>query len=107
MIAIDHTGLLARHAPGAARFLAEVLGLGAPVADGAEGDIFSLHLDSTSFLSCSTATSVPAQHIAYARTPRPSKSGASAPIPSGEFRAEVTPSAAWCHLLTGDGQLQQ
>jgi catechol 2,3-dioxygenase-like lactoylglutathione lyase family enzyme len=64
-VSIDHLGLAARDAESAARWLAEILGVGAPVADGPDQDMYTVALGGTSSLVFSTAPTVPTQHIAF------------------------------------------
>jgi catechol 2,3-dioxygenase-like lactoylglutathione lyase family enzyme len=64
-VSIDHVGLPARDAAAAAQWLAEMLGLKAPVPDGPEGDLYTLALNGTSSVVFSTEPSVPSHHVAF------------------------------------------
>ena len=64
-VSIDHLGLPARDAAAAAGWLAEILGLEAPVPDGPEGDLYTVALSGTSSVVFSTEPSVPSHHVAF------------------------------------------
>jgi catechol 2,3-dioxygenase-like lactoylglutathione lyase family enzyme len=65
-VSIDHLALPSRDAAAAARWLAEILGLGTPVSAGPEGDLYTVALSGISSVVFSTEPSVPSHHVAFA-----------------------------------------
>jgi catechol 2,3-dioxygenase-like lactoylglutathione lyase family enzyme len=68
MIRFDHIGIPARNALASARSLADILGAGEPIADGADGDMFRIDLEH-GFVLFATAPEVAPHHIAFAVDP--------------------------------------
>lgn len=65
MLRIDHVGLTAHDPLATARVLAEILGAGAPAADGADGDMFRVDMHDGAFLLFSQAADVVREHVAF------------------------------------------
>jgi catechol 2,3-dioxygenase-like lactoylglutathione lyase family enzyme len=65
MIQVDHIAIAARDPRASAGALADILGLGEPVTDGADDDMYRIDLDHGSFLLFSTAATVEPQHMAF------------------------------------------
>jgi catechol 2,3-dioxygenase-like lactoylglutathione lyase family enzyme len=65
MIKFDHIGLPSHDPRASATALAELLGAGAPAADGEDNDMFRVDLDDGAFLLFSAAREVSPGHVAF------------------------------------------
>jgi len=70
MIELDHIGIAAQNALESARTLAEILGAGEPVPDGADGDMYRVDLAHAASLLFSRSDTVAAAHIAFRVAPQ-------------------------------------
>jgi catechol 2,3-dioxygenase-like lactoylglutathione lyase family enzyme len=65
-VKIDHLGLPATDAQASARWLAEILDLDPPVADGPNGDMFNVSLGDSASILFVTDPAVVGHHVAFA-----------------------------------------
>ena len=65
MIQIDHVGIAARNPESSAKWLAKILGVGAPSVDGADDDMFRIDLGHGSFVLFNAAEKIDLTHMAF------------------------------------------
>jgi catechol 2,3-dioxygenase-like lactoylglutathione lyase family enzyme len=65
MVKVDHIGISARHPEESARFLADILGLGAPRPDGPDQDMFAVDVGDRVTLLFSFSEAIATQHVAF------------------------------------------
>jgi catechol 2,3-dioxygenase-like lactoylglutathione lyase family enzyme len=65
MIQFDHMAIDARDAASSARFMAGILGVGAPVPEGADDDMFRVDLDHGGFVLFSPSDEPRFTHLAF------------------------------------------
>lgn len=65
MISIDHIGVAARDTRSSAYFLAGILGMDEPKADGADGDMYRIDFGHGSFVLFNPAETIDLAHVAF------------------------------------------
>lgn len=70
MVQFDHMAVDARDLNASAHFMAEVLGVGAPVPEGEDDDMLRIDLDHGAFILFSSSTTPCFSHVAFKVAPR-------------------------------------
>jgi len=65
MIQVDHIGIAARDTRSSACRLAEILGMGEPAVDGADGDMYRLDFGHGPFVLFNPADTIDLAHVAF------------------------------------------